>query len=512
MSVLGLRSVDVHHNLRTMPTFRLLRVALVPIPEGVFMAGKFVYLDDDVVRIRDPQTHKQTATLFWGDRVKLIGADNGRHVVELPRRTWDDQKRRYFWHTETGLIDGKATFRSGPVLKVRFIDVGQGDAAIVETPGGKRMVIDGGEGMHIRNYIGAAYAHLSRNGPLRFDGLVVTHGDADHFAGMTSLLKAKRGRGKPLIAAERVFHSGLVKGKGSGSKVFGKTRKRGRATYLTELHDDLRAVPDGKLNDTFQKHKSALADLRTANGKKPLVRRLEYGDDTAFDFLDDDIRMQVLGPITKDVSGVPALRYYRSAGHTINGHSVVLRMRYGNVRVLFGADLNEESEEWLLDRVMADNLSLESEILKVPHHGSHEFSPRVLEAIRPVVSVVSSGDENASKEYIHPRAGLMGALGRYSRAGVERPLIYVTEMVAFFARTGKADVYKYRTGARKPSTTKITHPNVYLKTIFGIVHVRTDGNRVLVATHSGRSDRKEAYAFTVAADGSIAMEEKPRLI
>src|SRR5687768_1240660 len=80
--------------------------------------------------------------------------------------------------------------------------------------------------------------------------------------------------------------------------------------------------------------------------------------------------------------------------------------------------------------------SLTSEVLKVPHHGSADFSPAILDAVRPVVSVIASGDESGAKEYIHPRAGVVDALGKYSRGTVERPLIYVTEMVAFFRKHG----------------------------------------------------------------------------
>jgi hypothetical protein len=167
-------------------------------------------------------------------------------------------------------------------------------------------------------------------------------------------------------------------------------------------------------------------------------------------------------------------------------------MTYGNVRFLFGADLNEESQEALLARVRADNTSLEADVFKVPHHGSADFSPRMFDAVRPVVSVVSSGDESSAKEYIHPRAGLVGALGRYSRGTVERPLVYVTEMVAFFERVGSS----FR---------------LYQKKQFGIVHVRTDGERVLVATHSGKSDQKESYVFSVNARGDIAFEPKARI-
>jgi hypothetical protein len=37
--------------------------------------------------------------------------------------------------------------------------------------------------------------------------------------------------------------------------------------------------------------------------------------------------------------------------------------------------------------------------------------------------------------------------------------------------------------------------------------VRTDGERVLVATHSGRADKKEAYVFRVDAQGDIGFED-----
>ena len=75
------------------------------------------------------------------------------------------------------------------------------------------------------------------------------------------------------------------------------------------------------------------------------------------------------------------------------------------------------------------DLNLQAEVFKVPHHGSADFSGAFLQAVSPVVSVVSSGDDTARKEFIHPRATLVGALG-YSR--LEEPLVFVTELVAFF--------------------------------------------------------------------------------
>jgi len=118
---------------------------------------------------------------------------------------------------------------------------------------------------------------------------------------------------------------------------------------------------------------------------------------------------------------------------------------------------------------------------------------------------VSSGDENATKEYIHPRAGLVGALGKYSRATVAKPLVYVTEMVAFMARLGTIEMRQIKNGKPAKDATRIV--NAYQKTAFGIVHVRTDGERVLVSTHSGKDDTKESYAFRVSKVGDITFEE-----
>jgi hypothetical protein len=128
-----------------------------------------------------------------------------------------------------------------------------------------------------------------------------------------------------------------------------------------------------------------------------------------------------------------------------------------------------------------------------------------------VVSVVSSGDESGQKEYIHPRAGLVGALGKYSRGTVERPLVYVTEMVAFFERIGRASVHGIsKTNEELPTGRRVA--NAYSKSSFGIVHIRTDGKRVLVATPSGKFDKKEAYVFRVSDNGEITFDEIPKIL
>lgn len=474
------------------------------------------YLDDDVVRFYEhgkPRTKEHfVATLGWGDRISVVGPGK----VELTRRVWDEKKGHYVDVKTLCALPPTARFRDEPLLKVRFIDVGQGDGAIIETPDEQIILVDGGEEEHMRRYINVAFAHILKTKPLPCAAVVVTHGDADHFAGLTRVASAFRKKDSPLITAKRVFHNGLVKrptpAAGKATTAFGRSRVVNKTAYATELEDDLTKVAPKKMNGPFLKWVEALKRLRKVSGGTT-VKRVAYGD-TPFDFLETDkLSIKVLGPIVDDVNGAPALRLLKtpgggglSASHTINGHSIVLRLTYGHVRFLLGADLNEESEDRLLTNATKEGFSLAAEILKVPHHGSADFSPRMLEAVKPVVSVVSSGDENVAKEYIHPRAGLVGALGKYSRAAVEKPLVYVTEMVAFMARLGTIEMRQIgKTGKPAKDATRIT--NAYRKTAFGIVHVRTDGERVLVSTHSGKDDTKESYAFRVNQVGDVTFEE-----
>jgi beta-lactamase superfamily II metal-dependent hydrolase len=495
------------------------------------MAAETRFLDNDIIRVKvykpdasgKPTGDKlKTIVLFWGDQVRITGKQSDQHIAEFQQREWNEAAGAYKSVKYVGLLPKKTTFRADAVLKVRFVDIGQGDGAMVETPGGEILFIDGGEEEHMRRYVNVAFSHVLRNRPLNCAALIVTHGDADHFAGLTHLLNSTRNaNGDPMITADRVFHNGLVKvANASGATAFGKTVKLDGKTYATELENDLTKVPDSRMNTPFKEWKAALIKLRNKAGKKPAIQRMEFGDSSKFDFLAaEGINVQVLGPITETVKGKPALRFLKtpgssslSASHTVNGHSIVLKLTYGHVRFLFGADLNEESEESLLERAGQDHISLTAEVLKVPHHGSADFSPRILEAIRPVVSVVSSGDENSAKEYIHPRSGLMGALGRYSRATVDKPLVYVTEMVAFFRRYPGRNKVTSLTKSGKDGKQLYSGYNAYSKSAFGIVHVRTDGTRVLVATHSGKEDQKESYVFHVDERGNIQFDEKPNMV
>ena len=486
----------------------------------------------------EPEGGRLHRTLAWGDRLGFVER-TGRNLVvetvsyeELPdgsvRSTGVRGYIRHDGRTTNSILGPK----QHAVLAVEFVDVQQGDAAVVESPDGAVMLIDGGENQLFARYLANRYRGTSEANPKVIDTIVVTHGDADHFAGLRQIFDSERDsrkRKRLFIRPRRVLHNGLAKGPSSlrDTEMFGATAESNGRRYIVDLVDDLRAVGDAKLNKFFKAWKAALVTYgRRAEdaGTTLTIERLERGRADRFPvFAAEGIAIDVLAPITTPVPtaagprpGLPFLSRPRptmapagtgpgspSASHTVNGHSVVLRLTYGKCRFLFTGDLNEEAEELMIAADAGGTSALESDVLKVPHHGSADFSPRFLKAVGALVSVVSSGDESAQKEYVHPRATLVGALGRHSRAA--DPLVFVTELVAFFAVEGYVGPEFHEMTAAGATAVRRGVPAVdvpdrkkffsFSRSAFGTVHMRTDGKKLLVWTDSALVDLKEAYRF-----------------
>jgi competence protein ComEC len=95
------------------------------------------------------------------------------------------------WFAMLQFPDGK--------LHVVFMDVGQGDAIFVETPGGVQILVDGGpEGSVLLSELGRHMPFWDRS----LDLVVLTHPDADHLSGLVPALERY---GVRAVVARRVL-------------------------------------------------------------------------------------------------------------------------------------------------------------------------------------------------------------------------------------------------------------------------------------------------------------------
>ena len=499
------------------------------------------YIVADLVKVyKEPK--KSAANFFtilaWGDEIELIKENEKSLEIGLKNFTHKADGSILPIFTTGYIIKSSksatpkliAAIEKKDVLMVTFVDVQQGDACVLETAKGKTIIIDGGENQMFARYLATRFAGTSLQQPKEIDCIIVSHGDADHFVGLPRILESEKHetpKKRMFMNPHRVYHNGLVKRSlkdAAGNTLpattsFGSVVEKGKEKFITNLVDNLLTVDDKAMNTPFRKWKKTIATYKERNPAL-LVKRLDNNSTADFDFLrDENITVTVFGPLVQTINNQPALKFLRtpgksveidenhedsvgsfSASHTINGHSIIVKFTYGNINFLFSGDLNEEAEESLVAQGTGSNSPIRSEILKVPHHGSADFSNAFFEAVNPLVSVVSSGDESEIKEYIHPRATLMGVLGKYSRS--DRPLVFVTELVAFFKREGWAKVITKGTPLAKSREIY-----AFSRIAYGSVLVRTNGKKLLVFTNSGQKDMKEAYSFMIDENGNVERKD-----
>ena len=335
-------------------------------------------------------------------------------------------------------------------LKVFFLDVGQGDGTLLEI-GNSRILIDGGPGPHMKNYLTAwQYKYLLQfNEKVHIDAVYISHFDSDHYSGLIELLENVN------FTFGTVYHNGIGKFLGKNrlpkyNTSLGETRKEGKKVFLktnfNTLDDLLVLQQEGSLQEEFTKFVFALKNARD-QGRLQGVQRLRRGDLIPDSQVEGKpFQIQVLGPICTDLDDFP---YFKDESHTVNGHSLVLKVTFGTCTLLFGGDLNTDSEEYLLNAYQNQPGILEVDVAKSCHHGASEFSVPFMAAVSPYATVISSGD---NETYSHPRADAIGCAGRYSKG--ERPLVFSTEL------------------ARSVSKEKI---------IFGMINLRCDGQSIYMA-------------------------------
>ena len=324
--------------------------------------------------------------------------------------------------------------RSTPALKVFFVDVGQGDGAIVEAPNG-RLLIDGGPSKAYHNFLRHRYKPLIAAGEkVHFDAVVVSHPDMDHFQGLTHALNDQD------FTFGTLFHNGIIRyeKKSPSGKDFDLGRLERSRTVLGETFSDLtaasRLVRGGDLMARFRDFWNAARDAHN-EGRLKRAQRVTNRNTTLPGFnttAPQLLRVEVLGPVPTSPNG--AVKYVTfpdpsdhpntkpSSSHTRNGHSLVLRLIFGEHSLLFGGDLNIPAEKHLIAHHGNGN-PFRVTVAKSCHHGSSDFAVDFLKKVRPHVNVISSGD---NKSYDHPTADAVGAAAKWTSGTL--PLFFSTEL------------------------------------------------------------------------------------
>lgn len=72
----------------------------------------------------------------------------------------------------------------------------------------------------------------------------------------------------------------------------------------------------------------------------------------------------------------------------LNNNSIVMRLNYGNFKMLFTGDIEKEAEDEIVDLYENTNY-LKSDILKVAHHGAKtSSSEEFLELVKPKIALI----------------------------------------------------------------------------------------------------------------------------
>jgi beta-lactamase superfamily II metal-dependent hydrolase len=461
---------------------------------------------------------RRLATLIWGDPVHVLQEAAG--AVKVRARAWE------------GYVD-PAVLSDRSLLEIYIIDVGQGDGVLLKTPEGKWHLIDGGVASRdqmtkkgVANFVRWKFIKDLLQDKVRLANVIVTHPDYDHYGGLLDVLGGKLYDGRTFgIEVENFYHSGLGRFKQSpklgqsapgevapfpqGSHGVGRKGK-----FITELLDgqDSFAHPPRELQEPF-------TELAALVGRVPqTVRRLSAQDRFLPGYApgENAVTIRVLSPLLEQFANGAGLRVFDSDSKTVNGHSVVLRLDYGQARILLSGDLNATAQK-LLRSYHPDN-EFAVDVAKACHHGSEDVDYDFLKAMQPRATVVSSGD---NEDYSHPRPVLLGASAHYGREATAAngellaPLLYSTEL----ARSIKLDyaaavLVDLDQDPRTPGT--LVYPNyvmvkagegqdakyrplrytpVMVDLVYGLVNVRTDGVNILCATMVEKSNDFDVKVF-----------------
>jgi competence protein ComEC len=275
-------------------------------------------------------------------------------------------------------------------LRVTFLDVGQGDAAIVELPGGDVWLVDAGglpaaRDMTTATSTGAAIGRaLAVYGHDRIDRAFLSHAHPDHYLGLAAL---------DVPVGELWFADAI------------------------EPAADAPPLSFARIAHELAAHGTRLVQPTLGSHTSP-----------------GGVVLHVWAPRYAPTVGMPDV-LAPDPVRTVNDNSLVLAIEYRGRTILFAGDLEAEGEE----AVVAAGLGA-VDIVKVAHHGSGtSSSPAFVAATHPELAVISCGVANA---FGFPAASVV-ARWRDAGAAVARTDLDGSVVVTIGA-AGALDIVRYR--------------------------------------------------------------------
>ena len=484
------------------------------------------YLNDAGGRFKLPLKNdagKTLCTLLWGDPLHEIEREGERIKVRARRRI--------------GWVPASAVSDTG-LLEIYVIDVGQGDGVLMRTPHDDAWhMIDAGiraaEQMTRKgaaNFVRWKFIDDLRSDRVTLRNMVLSHPDADPYGGLIDLLCGVLPDGRSFgIEVQNFWHGGIGRFK-DGDKL-GAVRAdtsllplphagfgiKPEAKFIVELLDG--KTHFGRPKRAFASDFAALAQRVGTVPKK--VSSLSQADGwlPGYAPAPGAAAIRVLGPVAEKLAGGgQGLRWLGSESVTRNGHSLVLRVDYGQARVLLTGDLNTASQRLLLSCQPAAEFSVD--VSKGCHHGSDDIDLRFVRAMAARATVISSGD---NEDYAHPRPRILGASARYGREAraadgeLLPPLVYSTELArsvgldfASHARTVAAPQQPYEPAQLEVDFDdsplgryrRLSWMPMATDLVYGLVNVRSDGRRILCATMKEGSSDFDLQVFQAGVDAA----------
>lgn len=386
------------------PIDRLFTKGILTIKHIIMTKFKYASTNEAIIyeSVINGKGKKPINKILMGTYVEIIN-ENG-NWVEVKSAGPDG------WMNSSDLSDDMG-------LKIFFLDVGQGDGVLLEV-GKYKILIDAGPNNSMYNYLTKwQYKYLIDKGEkIHIDYLIVSHFDIDHYKGFIKILDDAR------FTFGTIVHAGILKFAAKDNPYnsgLGDTISSNGKTYLTKIFDNLLTV-----NEQASFNRDVTAFMKTLqNAEIQKAKRYEQGDILIDKQIEgQNFRIEVLAPFIENINNNKVFVYWEDDGKTINGHSLVLKVTFGNRTILLGGDLNTFSQNYLIEKY-APNNPFEVDVAKSCHHGSSDFTENFMKLINPFATVISSGDNEG---HAHPRADAIGCAGKYSKS--KRPLVYSTEL------------------------------------------------------------------------------------